>query len=108
MISDIDDVASYTVLHNGTNVLRRGLSSSSIIEKVGFIGEKAKDHTYRYFKIIGECINPALYAWIIIERVTVEIAGFRDVLLYGRVLERYGNISFDKGSASEGDEALKM
>lgn len=67
--------------HNSINVLRRGLSDLSIVEKVRLIGEKAKTHTCRYLKTLERSINLALYAWIVIERVTVEVAELKDISL---------------------------
>lgn len=81
LIGNVDDVASYTVSHNGTNVLHRGMSGSSIVDGVHFIGEETKGHIYRYLKTIEECINPAFYAQIVIERIAVKVAEFRGVPL---------------------------
>lgn len=47
LISDVDDVASYTVLHDSTDVLHRGPLGLSIVKKVDLIGEKPKGHARR-------------------------------------------------------------
>lgn len=84
MIGYVNDVASYIVSHDGTNVLCRRLSGSSIVEKVRLIGEQVKSHTYKVLKTIGEDINPIFYAWVIIEHVAVKVAKLRGILLEGR------------------------
>lgn len=61
LISNVDNVVPYTVLYNGTNVLRKGLSSLSVIKKVPLINEEAKGYAHRYFKTMKECINSAFY-----------------------------------------------
>ena len=57
--------------------------------------------------MMGECINPALHARVVIERVAIEITELRGVPLHGGALEGYGNVGFDKGSVLDGDKALK-
>ena len=47
LIGDVDDVGSYTVLHNSTYVLRRGPPGSSVVENICLIGEEAKGHARR-------------------------------------------------------------
>ena len=77
MIGDVDDVASYTVLHDSTHVLRRGPSGLSIVESVGFIGEEAKGYARRHLKTMEQSINPALHAWVIVECVAVKVTELR-------------------------------
>lgn len=60
--------------YNSANVLRRGASGLSVIEKVCLICEKVKGNACRYFKTIKTGINPAFYAWIVIKSVAVEVA----------------------------------
>lgn len=107
LIGNVDNVASYPVSHNSTNVPRRGSSGSSVVEKVCLIGEQAKSHARREFKTMREDINPALHARVIIERVAVEVAELRDVPLKGKASERCGHVSFDEGNVSESHKALK-
>lgn len=57
---------------------------------------------------MGESINPTLYAWVIIKRVTVEVAELKSVPFEGGASEGCGNIDLHEGSASEGHKALKM
>ena len=73
MIGDINNVASYTMSNDSADVLCRGLSSPSVIERVSLICEETKDHARRYFKIMGEGVNPVFYAQIVIEHVTVGV-----------------------------------
>lgn len=79
LIGDVDNITSYSVLHNSTNVLCRGLPGLSVGENVRLIGEQAKSHVHRYLKMISEGVNPAFHAWVIIERVMVEVAELKDV-----------------------------
>ena len=72
LIDDFDDVVSYTVLHNSANVLCGWSSSLNVIERVYLIREEAKGNARRYLKTMGEGINPAFHARVVIERVTVE------------------------------------
>lgn len=46
LISNINNVTSYTVPHNSINVLHKGLSGSSVLEEVCFISQEAKGHAY--------------------------------------------------------------
>ena len=81
LVGDVDNIASYTILHNSMNLLRRGPLGSSVVNEVCFIGEEAKGHACRYFKTMEESINPAFYAWVIIECVAVDVAKFRGIPL---------------------------
>lgn len=108
LIGNVNDVASYTVLHNNTNVLRKGPSGSSVVDGIRFISEEAKNDACGYFETIRESINSVLYTWVVIERVAVEVTELRGVLLQGRALEGCSDVGFDEGSVLEGDEALKM
>lgn len=54
-----------------------------------------------------ESINPVFHAKVVIECITVKVAKFRDIPLYGRALKGYNNIGFHKNSASENDKVLK-
>lgn len=94
--------------HNSTNILQRGSSASSVVERVCLIDEQAKGHTRRDLKIMGEGINPTLHTWVVIKHVTVDVAEPRDILVEGGASEKGGNVGLDKGSALESPEALKM
>lgn len=74
MIGNVDNFAFYAMSHNSVDVLRRRLSSPSVIESVGFIREETESHAHKHFKTMGEGINPVFYAQVVIEHVTVEIA----------------------------------
>ncbi len=67
------------MLLDGANLLRRGSSSLSVIERVCLIRKKAKGYSRRYLKMIGEGIDPALHARVVIERVAVKVAELRGV-----------------------------
>lgn len=58
--------------------------------------------------MMGKSINPALYTWVVIKCITVEVAELRGVPLEGGASEGYSNVSFDKGSISESHQALKI
>ena len=49
------------MLYDSGNVLHRGSSGSSVIEKVYLIREEIKANARRYLKTMGEGINPALH-----------------------------------------------
>ena len=80
MATSVNDVVSYIVSYNSTNVLPRGSLGSSVVDKVCFIGQKIKSNACRYFETMKESINPAFYAGVIIEYVAVEITELKDVL----------------------------
>lgn len=94
--------------HNSTNVLRGGLLGLNVIKRVRLIGKQAKGHARRDLKIMGEGINPAFYARIVIGYVAVEVTEFRGRSLKSRALEGCGNVCFDKSSTLESHETLKM
>lgn len=107
LVGNVINITSYTIQYNSTKVLPSGPSGSSVVEEVRLIVEKAKIHACGYLKIIGESINPAFPTWVVIERIAVEVAEFKDVQLEGGILEKCSNIGFHEGNASESDEALK-
>lgn len=81
LIGNVNDVVSYTIFHNSINILHKETSDISVVNGVSSISEKAKSHAYKYLETMGECINPALHAWVIIEYVTVEVTEIRYILL---------------------------
>lgn len=107
LISEVDNVASYSLSYNNTNIPRRGSSGSSVVERVCLIGKQTKSHARRVFKTMGEGINSALHAWVVIERVAVKVAELRVVPLEGGVSEKCGNIGLDECSTLKSHEALK-
>lgn len=80
-MGNVDNIAPYIVLYNSTNVLRKGLLRSNVIEGVHLIGEESKGYACRYFKMMKQRINPTLHTWVVIERVAVDITEFRDISL---------------------------
>ena len=107
LIGNINNVVSYTMSHNSTNVLRKGPSSLSIVESICLIGEEAKGHPCNYLKTMGKSINPVFHAWVVIEHVAVKIAELRGVPLEGEGSEGSDDVGLDEGSDSESDEVLK-
>lgn len=81
LIRDVDDNASDIVLHDSSNVLGGGSSSMSVVEGVHLIGQEAKGSTRRYFEVVRESVNLALYAQVVVEGIAVEIAELRSVSL---------------------------
>lgn len=74
MICNIDNIATYPVPHDSANVLGEGLSSTSIVEKVGLVGWEAKNNACRYFKAMGQGVNLVFYTSVIVEGIAVEVA----------------------------------
>lgn len=95
------------MLHNSTNVLRKGLLDLNIVKSIRLIDEEVKDHACRYLKTMEKSINSAFLVWVVIERVTIKLAKLRDVPLQGGVLDKCDNVGFDKGSVSKNYEVLK-
>lgn len=79
LIGNVNNVIPYIMSHNSTNILCKGLSDLNIVKRVYFIGEEAKGHAYRYFKIMEESINLAFHACVVIESIAIKIAEFRGV-----------------------------
>ncbi len=77
LICNVNNVTSYTILDNSTNILYRGSSGSNVVKKIGFICEGTKSYTPSYYKIMEESINPAFHAQVVIMRVSVEVAMFK-------------------------------
>ena len=80
LIGNIDNIASYTVLHDSADVLRRGLLGPNIIKRVSLIHEETKNYAHRHLKTMGEDINLAFHARVVIERVAIEVAELGCVL----------------------------
>lgn len=74
MIANVNNVTSYTILHNSGIILRKGTSGLNFIKKVYLIREKAKGKARRYFKTMREDIYLAFHAPVVIESVVVEVA----------------------------------
>lgn len=66
LISGVEDVASYAVLHDSMNVLGGRSSSTSVIEGVYLVGSEVKSNACWYFKAMEEGVNPAFHAWNVI------------------------------------------
>lgn len=81
LVGNVDNIAPYTMLYNSTNILCKRLLGLKVVKKIGLIGEKAKNHACKHFKIMRESINPAFYTWIVIKRIAVKVAEFRGELL---------------------------
>lgn len=81
LMSNVDNVASYTIAHNSTNVLCRGFSGPSVVKGVRLISEEVKGHARRHLKTMRESINSAIHTWVVIKCVAIEVAEFRGVPL---------------------------
>lgn len=81
MIYNIDNIASYGVPHDSSNVLGKGLSSMSVLKKICFIGQKAKGNACQYFEAVTEGVDLALYAQVVVEGIAVKIAELRGISL---------------------------
>ena len=57
---------------------------------------------------MGEGVDPAFYAQVVVEGIAVKVSELRSILLQGGALKRCGNVGFDKGRSLEGYQALKM
>ena len=57
---------------------------------------------------MGENVNPALHARVVIERVVVKVAQFWRVPLQGGASQGRGDVGLDEGSSSESHQALKV
>lgn len=53
----------------------------SIVERVSLISEEVKGYGGKNLKTMGKSINPALHAWVVIERVVVKVAKLRGISL---------------------------
>lgn len=81
MICDIDDIASYAMPHDSSNILGGGSLSTSVVERVRLVGQEAKSNARQYFEVVRKGVDPALHAWVIVEGITVETAELRSVPL---------------------------
>lgn len=52
LIDNVINITPYTVLYNGTNILRKRPLGSSVIDKIGLIAEETKSHAYIDLKIM--------------------------------------------------------
>lgn len=66
MICNVDNIASYAVPHDSSNVLGRGLSSINIIKKVRLVSQEAKGNALWYFEAVREGVDLALYAQLLL------------------------------------------
>ncbi len=57
---------------------------------------------------MGEGVDPAFHAQVVIEGIAVKVAKFRGVPLQDRALKGCSNVGFDKSRSLEGYQALKM
>lgn len=57
---------------------------------------------------MGECIDPTLYARVVVEGIAVKVTEFRNILLQGGVSKGCNDIGFDKGHSLKGYQALEM
>lgn len=56
---------------------------------------------------MGECVDLAFYARVIVEGIVVKVPELRGVPFKGGILEGCCNIGFHQSNVSESDEVLK-
>lgn len=56
---------------------------------------------------MGEGVDLALYAWVVIEGIAVKVAELKGIPLQDGASKRYDNVGFHKNSSLEGDQALE-
>ncbi len=93
--------------YDSANVLGGGSSSTSVVEGVCLISQEVKGDARWHFEAMGEGIDPAFHARVVVEGIAVEVAELRGVPLQGGASKRCGNVGFDKGRSLEGYQALK-
>lgn len=79
----------------------------SVVEEVCLISQKAKGDACWHFELMGEGIDPAFHARVVVEGIAVKVAELRCVPLQSRASKKCGNIGFDKSRSLEGYQALK-
>ena len=67
--------------YDSANVLDGGSSSTSLVKGVYLVGEEAKGNARRYFKAMGEGVDPAFHTRVVVEGIAVEVAELRGVAL---------------------------
>lgn len=107
LVGHINDVAAYAVANDCPYVLGWRRTSSSVLKQVTLVRQEAKSNACWYLKTMGECVDQALYARVVVEGIAVKVAEFRGVPLQGGALKGCGNVGFDKGRFFEGYQALE-
>lgn len=79
LIGNVDDVLSYAVLHNSANILGRRLSNTSVVKRVCFVSQEAKDNAYQYFQMMEESVDSAIHTQVIVEGIAVKVTELRGV-----------------------------
>ena len=102
MIGNVNNVPSYTVLHNRSNVLCIRLSGFRVVKRICLMGKVVKGYICRYFKLMEEFIYSILDAWVVDKGITVKVVKLRGIPLQGGVFARCGNVGFDKSYFFEG------
>lgn len=80
--------------HDCPHILGGETSGPSVIKKVRLVCQKAKSDACWYLKAIGKHVDQALYPKVVVQRVTIKIAKFRDIPLEGGAMEGNDNIGF--------------
>lgn len=108
LIGSISNIAVYFTTYDGWLVLGRRFLSLGIVKKGDFICHKAEGNTCRYFKAVKKGVDPAFYAKVIIQYVSIKIVYFWDISFYCGVIKTSYNISFNKGNVAKDNKTLKM
>lgn len=67
--------------YDSTNVLNEGSSNTSIVEGVCLVDQEAKSNARRYFEVMGEGVDLAFHARVVVEDIAVKVAELRIILL---------------------------
>lgn len=59
----------------------------SIIKRICLVSQEAKGNTCWYFKMVGKGIDLALYTWVVVKGIAVDIIEFRGIPLKGKTLK---------------------
>lgn len=54
---------------------------SNIIERIGLIGKEVKSYACKDLNMMGESINPAFHAQVVVKRISIKVLELRGVPL---------------------------
>lgn len=67
--------------YDSANILSGGSSSMSVVERVYLVGQEAKGDARWHFEAMGESIDPAFHARVVVDGIAIEVAKLRSVPL---------------------------
>ena len=106
LICNINNIAAYAVLNDGTYILGWWPTRSRVVERISFVSWEAQGNAGWYLETVRKRVDPAFHAWVIVQGVPVEVAEFRRILFQGRATERCGDVIFHQSSAFENYQVL--